>query len=316
MTLQKNLMVQKGKLITREDAQNFFFSSFEGKYVIMDNLDEKQDPIIRPREKIYNTEYVYVTVVLRGTLHLTINGTELDIKANEHLVVTPYMSVTVKESRCTFFCFLVRSYIMAEIHERTNTLKHIPFYAFNFRHRHFTQEQTDTMLECYLRIKREHTRDDYPMKEIQLRALQTAYIAKLCSFMSSSTVINHIKNSRQHKFFNDFISKLSEKHKQERSVQYYASALNITPKYLSTIVLNHTGLTASQVIDCYVIYAIKQTLYTNQRNIKATSQDFNFPSQSFFGRYFKRITGISPNQYIKQHNIKSINFIENQQTKE
>lgn len=309
-------MIQKGKLFTSDDAQNFFFSSFEGKYIIMDNLDEKQEPIIHPREKVYNTEYVYLTIVTQGTLHLAVNGTDLDIKANDQLVVTPYMSVIVKESRCTFFSFLTQSHIMAEIHKRTNTVKCVPFYAFNFRHRHLTQEQVDTLLECYQRIKQEHIRKDYPLKELKIRSLQTAFIAKLAVFLSFSTVINYTKNSRQYKFFNDFICKLNEKYKQERSVQYYASELKITPKYLSTIALNHTGLTASQVIDCYVIYAIKQTLYTNQRNIKATSKEFNFPSQSFFGRYFKRITGISPNQYIKQHNIKSINFIQNNKTKE
>ena len=47
----------------------------------------------------------------------------------------------------------------------------------------------------------------------------------------------------------------------------------------------------------------------NNKTIKEMSDDFNFPSQSFFGRYFKRIAGMSPNYYIKQHNIKSINFL-------
>ena len=84
--------------------------------------------------------------------------------------------------------------------------------------------------------------------------------------------------------------------------------MHITPKYLSAIVKTFTQLTASQVIDQYVIFAIKQSLYSNQHNIKTISAEYNFPSQSFFGRYFKRLTGMSPNVYIKHHNIKSINF--------
>ena len=102
---------------------------------------------------------------------------------------------------------------------------------------------------------------------------------------------------------------LNAEHKKERSVQYYAQQMGITPKYLSAIIQTFTGLTASQVIDQYVIYAIKQTLYTNEHNIKTISKEYNFPSQSFFGRYFKRIVGVSPNEYIKSNHIKSINFV-------
>ncbi|MDE6000520.1 MAG: helix-turn-helix domain-containing protein, partial [Bacteroidaceae bacterium] len=77
---------------------------------------------------------------------------------------------------------------------------------------------------------------------------------------------------------------------------------------LSTIVKTFTQLTASQVIDQYIISAIKQSLYSNKQNIKTISEEYHFPSQSFFGRYFKRLTGMSPNDYIKHHNIKSISF--------
>ena len=76
-------MIRKGDIITKNDAQNVFFSSFEGKYTIMDNLDEKGEPIIHARKEVYNTEYVYVTVVLRGTLNMIIGGTRVEVKANE-----------------------------------------------------------------------------------------------------------------------------------------------------------------------------------------------------------------------------------------
>ena len=304
-------MVLTGNLITKEQAPNMYFSSYEGKYNIMDNLDETSSPLILARDEIYNAEYIFVTIVLRGTLHIIIGGTEVEVKANEYLAITPCMSIKVKDSRCLFFSYLTCSHIMSEIYERVGVEKYIPFRAFKFRHAHLTPESAGILYDCYKRIKAEHMRPEYPMKEMVLRAYQGCYIAKLFSYVKEDDIIYYVKNSRQYQFFNDFISKLNEKHRQERSVQYYANELNITPKYLSSIVQSFTGLTASQVIDQYVIYAVKQTLYTNKTNIKTISRDFNFPSQSFFGRYFKRITGVSPNEYIKQHNIKSINFVQN-----
>lgn len=305
-------MILKGDLITRDDAPNAFFSSFEGKYTIMDNLDEKGDPVIHARKEVYNAEYIYVTIVLRGTLNIIIGGTKLEVKANEYLAVMPCMSVEVEESRCIFFSYLTRSHLMADIYKRTHIHPKFTYNAFKFHHLHFTQEEMETLLESYVRIKREHQHENYPMKEIVLRAYYSAHIAKLFSMIDEKKFIHYIKDSRQHKFFSDFINTLNLKHKEERSVQYYAEQLHITPKYLTTIVYKYTGLTASQAIDQYIIYAIKQTLYNNEYNIKKISLEYNFPSQSFFGRYFKRITGMSPLAYVKHNNIKSINFASNQ----
>lgn len=302
------LMILKGDLITKSDAQSAYFSSYKGKYTIMDNLDESGDPVIHARKEIYNSEYVYITIVLRGTLRLIVSGTRIEMKANEYLAVMPCMSVTVEESRCIFFTFLTSSYLMADIYKRTNVLNKLHYHAFKFRHVRFTPEKIAILLECYKRIKREHQQPDYPRKEVVLRAYQAAYAAKFFSLIEGTERVNYVTNSRQYTFFNEFLNLLNQHHKTERAVQFYAKKLGISPKYLSTIVFKYTGMTASQAIDQYVVYAIKQTLYNNEYNIKKVSAEYNFQSQSFFGRYFKRITGFSPNAYLKQNNIKSINF--------
>lgn len=376
-------MIIKGDIMTQDHAMNAYFSSFEGKYIIMDNLDEKGDPIIRERKEIYNSEYVYITVVLRGTLNIIVGGNKLEIKANEFLAVMPCMSVSVLESRCIYFCFLTRTHLMTDIYKRVGVARqvverldaksilnqehqilkaesvlykeqagdilkpaseeskytttkvevggkvdkgdqqqsmsqiaqsaspktHSFYHAFKFRHARFTLDKISLMLEYYKRIKKEHQTEDYPMKEIVFRSYQAAFVAKFFSFAVPENIINYVTNDRQYKLFNDFLVLLNYKHKEERSVQYYAGILCITPKYLSTVVLKYTGMTASSVIDQYVVFAIKQSLYVNDRSIKKVSLEYNFPSQSFFGRYFKRITGLSPNEYIKQNNVKSINFV-------
>jgi AraC-like DNA-binding protein len=61
------------------------------------------------------------------------------------------------------------------------------------------------------------------------------------------------------------------------------------------------GESASVVINYYVTFRIKQLLYRGQLSVKQISEMLNFPTQSFFGRYFKRVVGISPRQYMKQN---------------
>lgn len=303
-----------GSTIKKEDVKNAYFSSFEDKYIIMDNLDSRDMPYVDERPEIYNSEYVYVTVITKGTLNINVGGTDIIVNENEYLAVMPCMTVKVHASQCQYFTFLTKGYLMTDIYEHTSIGEKVNVRAFCYRHHILGSGITELLLHSYLHVKREHKRPDYPMKEMVFRALQTAYVSLLFSFVKPDSYVRQEKNSRQLSFFNMFLERLSEHHKTERSVQFYANLLNITPKYLSTIAQTYSGLSASQVIDQYVIYAIKQTLYANHANIKTISSQYNFPSQSFFGRYFKRITGMSPNEYIKNHNRKSLSF-DKEQTK-
>ncbi|MBR6418615.1 MAG: AraC family transcriptional regulator, partial [Bacteroidales bacterium] len=46
-----------------------------------------------------------------------------------------------------------------------------------------------------------------------------------------------------------------------------------------------------------VIMDAKAQLVSSRKRIAEISDDLGFPSQSFFGKYFKRVTGLSPRAY-------------------
>lgn len=290
----------KGNQFTTQDAGKDFVSSYKDRYFIMDNLDEKGIPSLTHREEIFNTMYSYITIVVRGALHLRINGLDVEIKANELIHITPCMSVEVMDSNCIYYCSLTISHIINDIHDSCGIGQHIKYRSFYFTHYSFDKNIAEDLLSQYKRLKREHLRPDYSMKEASIRALTAAYALKFHSFRPQLTVIKHFDdNSRQQQFFVRFLEFLSLYCKQERSVQFYADKLHITPKYLSNITNIFTRLSSSVVIDHYVIYHIQETLFVNEFNIKKVSEMYHFPSQSFFGRYFKRITGMSPNAFVK-----------------
>ena len=104
--------------------------------------------------------------------------------------------------------------------------------------------------------------------------------------------------SKQHALFRDFVELLGQYSNQEREVQFYARQMGITPKYLSALCIEYSGKNASSWIDDYVISRVKVLMQENRYNIKEIAQVMHFPTQSFFGRYFKRVTGKSPRQYM------------------
>ena len=84
-------------------------------------------------------------------------------------------------------------------------------------------------------------------------------------------------------------------------MSFYAKQLNITPKYLSSVVKEVSGKTAARWIDESVILEAKALLKYSGMSIQEIAYYLNFPNQSFFGSYFKRNTGMSPSQYKAQN---------------
>lgn len=105
--------------------------------------------------------------------------------------------------------------------------------------------------------------------------------------------------SRQEDICTSFLTAVKENYKQQRELKFYADKLCITAKHLSQVVKVRLGRTALDIIEDYVITEIKALLLSTTMTIQQISNEFNFPSQSVFGKYFKRITGLSPKEYRK-----------------
>lgn len=133
-------------------------------------------------------------------------------------------------------------------------------------------------------------------------ALESARHLTLSMFYGYCAVRQGVMNnnkvaSRQESICSEFIDVLSHNYKEQRDVAFYADRLCITPKYLSQIVKDKIGKTASEVIEGYVIEESKALLISTTMTIQQISDELHFPSQSVFGKYFKRVTGLSPREY-------------------
>lgn len=94
-----------------------------------------------------------------------------------------------------------------------------------------------------------------------------------------------------------FIALVEEHYREERLIGFYADKLCITSKYLSKLVKENTGRSAGEWIESYVILEARAMLQSSDMTIQQIASSLNFPNQSFFGKYFKRATGLSPKQY-------------------
>jgi len=105
------------------------------------------------------------------------------------------------------------------------------------------------------------------------------------------------KISHKDSITKQFTDLVRENYRTERSVAKYADQMCMTPKYLSQVVKDCTGKSALDWIDDFTVIECKALLKSTDLTIDQISARLNFMSPSLFGKYFRRITGMSPRTY-------------------
>ena len=88
----------------------------------------------------------------------------------------------------------------------------------------------------------------------------------------------------------------------QRDVAFYADQLCISTRYLSAITKQVAEDSAKEIIDENLILELKMALQSTGMSLKEIADKYHFPDQSFFGRYFKKHTGMSPKEYRAKKN--------------
>ncbi len=125
--------------------------------------------------------------------------------------------------------------------------------------------------------------------------LSVLYDATLIFY--NHNAFENVKLTRKEELTSTFLDLLAKHFKKQRSVQFYAEALFITPRHLSQVVKEVTGQTAGEIIDEAVIREAKMLLPAQDATVAQVADILGFSDQSFFGKYFKKHTGITPSAY-------------------
>lgn len=142
--------------------------------------------------------------------------------------------------------------------------------------------------------------EDSPVRPVlyqQILSLTEAFFYELLSDYFLNQNLKPETQSGKDKVFQRFMLSLMQNYKREREVGYYAGEQCLSPRYFSTIVKEVSGHTASEwIVEMVVSYA-SQLLLHSSKSVKEIALEFHFPNQSFFGKYFKQHTGLSPKAF-------------------
>ena len=105
---------------------------------------------------------------------------------------------------------------------------------------------------------------------------------------------------RKKELFRNFINQLVESHQVSREVLFYANELGVSCGYLNEICNEVSNHSVKEIIDSAVTTRLKYELSYTSKSIQEIADEYNFPSQSYFCRYYKRMTGVTPSDFRKR----------------
>jgi AraC-like DNA-binding protein len=249
-------------------------------------------------------EQTVIMLITEGEISIIANGEEATMRRKEFIVITNDSIVKFLKASSDFKFLLYILYpqiikeAFADLGRNSNllTMSHI------FRHLQCDDETFNDNINLYTELKEELSRPQHSHQKLFARAYANILLINYINLFNLNSEYNIKKTSKQVNVYNRFHDLLSKHCTTNREVQFYAEKLGITPKYLSAVTIEYSDKNASSWIDEYVITRAKSLLRDHKLNIKSVSEQLNFPSQSFFGRYFKRITGLSPKHFINGSN--------------
>jgi len=243
-----------------------------------------------------------------GSLRITTGEKEFVISRSETFFLLPTLSFTVLEVSDDFACYVLRAdydyyfQIMdgiLDVRTQIQMSQH-PYVAL-------TEQQFNTLLPL---LKTLHgrielaSRNTLPAREHALTRKLIISMVNTIAYELLHIYMDHmldqvgtVELSRKEQITQDFIILVFQNYDQEREIAYYADKLCLTPHYLSSVIKQTTGANASELIRERVVSEAKRLLAGTSLSAKEIAARLNFANQSFFGRWFKRYAGVSPQRY-------------------
>lgn len=253
-----------------------------------------------------NTFRLGFILCLKGRIEILIDSDIYDVKHNNLFVYSPSIFSDIKTISPDFYGISIfTSYefglplIANCIDVKTQLFIHSnPMVTLSDKQASTIKSMFDQLNE---RAKAENETKLDPRRANLHNALITS-LATATSYEALNCFLSNIPKINASKFRNDaivqnFLLSLYKNFMTERSVLYYADQQSLSPSYFSSIIKTKTGNSALYWINEVVITYAKQMLRRTDNSVKELSVKLNFPSQSFFGKYFKRYTGMSPKQF-------------------
>lgn len=244
-------------------------------------------------------ESMLFSVCTRGYARLLIDSREIEVKEGELLVVMPRKTIEVIESSCfrAFHLCLDKEILALSAIRISGFISIINKLHSNepFRPERMEKDFLTATLDL---IRNALQNGGRHQEEIVIYLISSLFL--FLDDMIADEVEKDCKHTRSETICRDFLLLVSEYHKEQHTVKFYADRLCLSSKHLALTIKTVMGQSASKVINSFIIQQAKSLLRYTDKTVQEIGYELNFSTQSFFGKYFKQHTGMSPGEYRSQ----------------
>lgn len=181
-------------------------------------------------------------------------------------------------------------------------IKEYSYFSYNANEAlHLSGQERETVLECMNKIR---TELQHPVDK-HSRSLITDNIKLLLDYcirfydrqFITRENTNHDILTRFESLLDDYFASDAPAENGMPSVQYCAGKLCLSPNYLGDLLRKETGMSALKHIQQKTLDIARERMSDTSKSIGEISYELGFPYPQHFSRWFKKMTGYTPNGY-------------------
>ena len=287
--------------VIKENIEN---DSLEDNFLLFDNFSEENEV----QELMSVTDYpirlnriTFIVFCMEGYIKFNLGLKNMMITKNQLCIIMQDQIIQTTEVSLDFkagFMVLKRNFFNSQNHfietiNLHNNLMKQPCFDLS-------EKEMRDYIQIFNKIKEKivNTYHTYRLQIIQ-SYFQITFYNIYHLIVTRQNIPEKMTQNNNVVIYDRFIKMVEEHYRKEHSVKFYADKICLTPKYLSLIICEVSGKHASDWIHEYIVLEAKALLKSTDMNIKNISEILHFCTPSHFGRFFKRYTNFTPNEYKK-----------------
>ena len=245
----------------------------------------------------HRTSFLIIIVCLEGNCRFSVNLYNYELRKHDLISLLPYS--LVEPSDYSPDC-RVRVIGFNPAFLSTTLTRNVPFYL-SMQDRpqtRLTENETELFDRYYEFIRDRLLRNDSRYRTEVVQNLLHALLVELADIYRKEPMPElPVSSLQENDLLRKFMELVVEHYLKQRNVGFYADRLCLTPKYLSKVIKRLSGHTVPVWISRILVLHAQVLLKSSKQTVQQIALELNFPNASFFGRFFKKHTGMTPGQY-------------------
>ena len=245
--------------------------------------------------RLYNTPYYCLEFLVRGSIRMEINRQDMEIRSGSGFFIFTDYSFLVKDSSedVELYILALAPQLAEELGLQVSNAQVARIYVHPVMD--LKEDDMRTVLH-YFDLLRDVVAGENRDAVLHLIRSLSHFLAAV----SEGELSSREKFTRPEELTGQFLALVDTHCREHHSIDWYASELCLTPKYISNVVKQTLGLSPGQCIGEAIIRQAKSLLSSTSLTVQEIADRLGFQNQSHFGTFFHRFSGLNPSAYRKR----------------